>query len=414
MLEYLEFNGYISGISYSPQLKDESKFLVYNFDDFNSNECSAYGIIKIDDNNTIYFTKWVTPKRTRSYPFERLYNVFDTNSKIITIIPIIKDEGGDSANNDRINAITYSWMNLLNIYIVLAYYESAEKLPIEKRKRAANLKKGKRIEKTEYVTNQKFNNEFIKKKIKEITAFKTSALHWNTQHFREDFEIIWKKSVECYKQISIKQNVKMHSFINHLKRLNEFKVDSKFNIDKFKEVMNKRSKEAQHREALTIHDLENLREGVNGKFYIKNYLGGIYYLTCDEVFVENGEFIIQESKNTSKGKFPSISDIKDGLFKLILFSNLETLKYKDNDIKFKTRLKLTGDIEGELILPVDSTDISAFVDLNRLKKNISKTIFELNREALTNNIKIHIGGNLSETKEINPIRNTKLDEFVRE
>ena len=34
----------------------------------------------------------------------------------IAIIPIIKDEGGDSSNNDRINGITFSWMSLLNIY----------------------------------------------------------------------------------------------------------------------------------------------------------------------------------------------------------------------------------------------------------------------------------------------------------
>jgi len=412
-MEYLEFNGYISGISYSPQLKDKTKLTIYNFDNFDSNECASSGIIKIDENNRLYYTKWVTPKRTRSYPFERLYNVFDTNSKIITIIPIIKDEGGDSANNDRINAITYSWMNLLNIYIILAYYESAEKLPIEKRKVAANIKKGKKLKKTEYVTNQKFNNEYIKEKIREIATFKTSALHWNTKHFQEDFEIIWKKSVECYKKISIEENVKMHSFDNHLKRLNKFKVNNKFNIDKFKEVMNRRSKEAQHREALTTHDLENLGKGVNGKFYITNYLGGIYYLTCDEVLIENSEFIIQESKNTSRGKFPGISDIKDGLFKLILFSNLEYLKYKNNKVNFKTRLKLTGNINGELNLPADSNNISAFVNLNKLKNSISKIIFDLNKEALNNNINVHIIGNTGENKDVYLAKNTTLDKFLR-
>lgn len=400
MREYLEFNGYISGISYSPQLKDETKFKVYKFDDFNSNECSAFGIIKIDENNTIYFTKWVTPKRTRSYPFERLYNVFDTNSKIITIIPIIKDEGGDSGNNDRINAITYSWMNLLNIYIILAFYETAEKLDPKKRKTAANLRKEKKKQKTEYITNQKFNKEYIKEKIDQIANFKTSALHWNTKHFREDFEIIWKRSVECYKKISKNQNVRMHSFENHLKRLDEFKVNNKFDIEKFKEVMNKRSREAQHRETQTIHDLESLGEGVNGKFYIKNYLGGIYYLTCDEVFVESGEFVIQESKNTSRGKLPNLSDIKDGLFKLILFSNLEVLKYKDDEVKFKTRLKLTGNLKGELLLPTDSSNITAFVNLNRLKDNVHKRIFELNKEAFTNNIDIHICSNLERNEEL--------------
>ena len=69
--------------------------------------------------------------------------------------------------------------------------------------------------------------------------------------------------------------------------MGEFKVDGIFNLEKFKEVMNKRSKEAQNQEALTIHDLEVLNQGHNAKSYIENYLGSIYYLTCDEIFIEN-------------------------------------------------------------------------------------------------------------------------------
>jgi len=113
------------------------------------------------------FAKWVSPKRTRSYPFARLYNIYGFNSNKITIIPIIKDEGDGSGNNDRINTINFFWMNLLNIYIILSWYESAEKKPD-----SDNL-----------ITNQKFNNEFIKQKIIEITKSKMTELHWNTEHF---------------------------------------------------------------------------------------------------------------------------------------------------------------------------------------------------------------------------------------
>ena len=56
-------------------------------------------------------------------------------------------------------------MNLLNVYIVLAYYETAEK----------SLKKGQ--ETKNKLNNQKFNNEFVKAQIQEILKYRQSALH---------------------------------------------------------------------------------------------------------------------------------------------------------------------------------------------------------------------------------------------
>lgn len=44
----------------------------------------------------------------------------------MAIIPIIKDEGAGTQNNDRINFITFSWMNLLNIYIILVLNREAD------------------------------------------------------------------------------------------------------------------------------------------------------------------------------------------------------------------------------------------------------------------------------------------------
>ncbi|MGB5596193.1 MAG: hypothetical protein WBM62_19465 [Crocosphaera sp.] len=55
-------------------------------------------------------------------------------------------------------------MNLLNIYIVLAYYEEAEKS--EKKGQSSKQK----------ITNQKFNNSFVKSQIQEILNYRQSAL----------------------------------------------------------------------------------------------------------------------------------------------------------------------------------------------------------------------------------------------
>lgn len=393
-MNFLKFNGFIRNISYMPQFLDEKPLILYDFENFDSNDCAGYGLIRMNEHDILAYTKWVSPKRTRSYPFSRIYSVYQTNSKVITIIPIIKDEGLDSMNNDRINAITFSWMNLLNIYIILAYYETADKLPLSKRKKAANIKKNQLLkEKTEFITNQKFNNDYIKRKIKEISRNKMSALHWNTKHFQDDFEGIWNKALECYRQISIDQNVKLHSIAEHEARLEQFKQEGKFDINTFKEFMNKKSKGAQHREVMTLHELEITTDGNKAIFNISNFLGGIYYLTADEIIIEDSQVIIQESKNTSRALFPGDNDIKDGLFKLILFSNMEKLTLNNQEIPFKTRLKLTGNLKGELVLPASEKDILAFSSRNQFKDLITRKILRLNKEAEINKISIHIAGN---------------------
>ncbi|MHA1267035.1 MAG: hypothetical protein ACTSRS_17485 [Candidatus Helarchaeota archaeon] len=388
------FNGKIQNISYNPQLRDDKPLKIYEFKNFDINNCAAFGLIKINPSDCVAYTKWVSPKRTRSYPFARIYNIYGFNTKIISIIPIIKDEGKDSMNNDRINAITFSWMNLLNIYIILSYYESAEKLPPNKRKTAANRANNKsEIIKTEYITNQKFNNDYVKKKIQEISQYHMSALHWNTKHFQEDFEKIWNKSIECYQKISKDLNVELHSFKKHKEVLHRFQKNGKFDIETFKKIMDEKSKKAQYREALTNHKLEFLANSNKAILNLVNFLGGTYYLTCDEILIENGLVIIQESKNSPTKKLPQKNDIKDGLFKLILFSNIETLEYNEKEIKFKTRLKLTGNLNGDLILPASELKISTFVLENDLNNRQKDLLIKLNRESEANDISIHIQSN---------------------
>ncbi|MEO1184657.1 MAG: hypothetical protein AAFX46_08080, partial [Cyanobacteria bacterium J06636_27] len=89
-------------------------------------------------------------------------------------------------------------------------------------------------------------------------------------------------------------------------------------------------------------------------------------LTPDEIFHENNIYIIQESKNTSKESLPKLPDIQDGLFKLILFSNLDSLTLNGQDVDFITKLKLTGiNINGTIIFPdASSYELGIFLQAN--------------------------------------------------
>ena len=138
--------------------------------------------------------------------------------------------------------------------------------------------------------------------------------------------------------------------------------------------------------SVTTHILESLEENTKGVFGISNYLGGQYYLTADEVYWENAQLVIQESKNSSKGKLPSEDDIKDGFFKLILFANMKEVTIDERtNIQFTTRLKLKGNLIGSLFLPCATENVFNFCSENRLTQTHQKRLISLNQEASENN-----------------------------
>jgi len=74
-------------------------------------------ILKIN-NDLMAVSLWVSPKRTRSYPYARIYDTLRFVGKKITIIPVIKDEGLEG-DRDFIQWDTISLMSLLGIYIII-------------------------------------------------------------------------------------------------------------------------------------------------------------------------------------------------------------------------------------------------------------------------------------------------------
>ena len=65
---------------------------------------------------------WVSPKRTRSYPYARVYDTLGFSGKKATIIPIIKDEGKDG-DRDFLQWDTISLMSLLGVYVIVGLRE---------------------------------------------------------------------------------------------------------------------------------------------------------------------------------------------------------------------------------------------------------------------------------------------------
>jgi hypothetical protein len=372
--DVLTFDGFVSNVQYTACLA--GKLPEYDFGDFDINKAKPCGKIIVPDGSVAY-SKWVSPKRTRSYPFARLYDILNA-PKRITVIPVLKDEGVDG-DLDRIQFSTISWMNLFDIYIVLAYYES-----VIRNSRSGQSGRNK-------ISKQSFSPDFVERQILDILKYKNSALHWNFNLLETSFVDIYRKALDSYQAISERTGVKMHD----RKAQEEYLEKVRANFEDFKNFSLSGSKNASTREVTVVHRYEYLSDGSKARFNVRNYLGGVYYLTADEVIKEGDRYVIQESKNSTKGPFPSLDDIKDGLFKLALFSNIDVLLLGDQEINFTARLKLTGrDVYGTLSMPCSSCELDQFIAENRLNERKAKVIRGLYYECLHNKrIQIHIAPN---------------------
>ena len=344
----------ITGIKYTPFLcRDLNE---YGFDELdNSLSKDATFILKVDDKNKVAISWWVSAKRTRSYPYARVYDSLSFSGKKITIIPILKDEGKEG-DRDFLQWDTVSLMSLLGIYVIISYYKDAIQSSRYKHK----------------ITKQKFDIEQVKSEIKKIISFQSDALHWNLKQI-ENVGEIGEKALKSYEEISSRLGVEMHSKESAKKRIQKL-LEGK---EEFMNLSRKLAKKAQEREQVTTQPKE-LVDGTKATLTIKNYLGGYYYFTADEVEIKGEDVHLIEAKHTGREIFPSPGDIKDGLLRMILFTNLEEVKVDDKEYNPVPVLKLTSDER---------------FDIDKLSSSKREILETLMKEAKTNGFKVLLNNN---------------------
>ena len=354
----MEITGEITGIEYKPLLT--SKLNEIEKQNFDINTAPPSFILK-NGQKTFSVSRWVSPKRTRSYPYERVYNTL-SQPKRITVIPVIKDEGA-KGDRDFIQFDTFSLMSLLEVFVVPAYYNQAEK----------SVKEGK-------ITNQKFDNEYVLSKIDEIENYHSSALHWNLKQLTEISELL-DTALISYKTISEKTGIAMHSEQGVI----NFSAKIKNNLDEFMSFSRIKARNAQNREFLTLQPKESLSTDTKGRVTITDNIGGKYFFTCDETRIEDDTIFLIEAKHSSRAKLPSQSDIKDGLLKMILYSNLKNVRVGEIEKKYKPVLRLTSNkLKGEISSESANEDFEKFCRENLLTKKQKEFIGEVFNEARQN------------------------------
>ena len=341
----------ITGIEYTP-------FLCRKLQSFKLEELQkaiskqATFILKANEEKEIALSWWVSAKRTRSYPYARVYDSLALTGKKVTIIPIFKDEGIEG-DRDFLQWDTISLMSLLDVYVIVAYYNDAIK--------------SSRYEKK--ITKQRFDTKHLNEQINKLLSYQSSALHWNVAQIDNIWEI-GKKALDSYEKISKKLGVDMHSKKLAEKRIEELKKGK----DVFMALSRNLAELAQRRESITIQPKEHL-DGIKGTITITNYLGGNYYFTSDEVELHNNDIWLIDAKHTKTDNLPSLGDIKDGLLKMMLFTNLKEVKINGKSLNPVPILKLTtGDN----------------FSIEKLNENQKKLLEVLKKEAKTNGFRILI------------------------
>ena len=362
----MEIIAKITGIEYKINLKKELEKI--DFAEFDINKSPSNFLIS-DKKNLFAISKWVSPKRTRSYPYERIYNTLSIAKKI-TVIPIVKDEGFEG-DRDFIQWDTISLMSLLDVYVILGYYNSAEKHKTRKNK----------------ITNQKFDNEFITNKIKEIESYHSSALHWNLKEIKDNLPTIIDNVKKSYIAIETKLETKLHG----LQGLDNFKTKIESEVNAFMEFSRKKAKDAQSREIVTNQPKESLQTLTKAKITITNYLGGKYFLTVDEVEIDKNTISLIESKHSKSTLLPGISDIKDGLIKMILFTNLKEISVSSKELNCKPILQLTSaKLKSSITSQSSKSEIEDFIKINKLNLKHQQLLDDLLTESKNNSFTIII------------------------
>lgn len=304
----------------------------------------------MDDKKKVAVSWWVSPKRTRSYPYARVYDTLVFSGKKITIIPAIKDEGAEG-DRDFLQWDTISLMSLLGVYVVIAYYVNVDRNPRYENK----------------ITNQRFDMQYIRNEINDLLSYQSDALHWNLSRVSEISQIA-ETALRSYDRISDKLGVRMHSRESALRRIMELRKG----LEDFMNSSRQRAEKAQERESVTSQPKERL-EGTKAKITITNYLGGKYFFTCDEAEVHGNEVYLIEAKHTKTDDLPKIGDIKEGLLRMVLFTNLRNVI-----------------VDGQQRKPIPILKLTAAKKQPSLDDRQRNTLEKLAKEARTNGFRIKI------------------------
>ena len=316
-----DFHGYLNAESSYEyvthnEIKDE-----FTIDDIknNADKIKPNFIVKAGDKKAAVST-WVSAKRTRSYPFVRIYKTLShKNMKKITIFPVVKDEGRHGCR-DYIQWDTFSMCSYLNVYTIPAYYVKA----------VTNIRNPRKPK----ITAQKYDSGFISKQIKSILKTGDDAKAWNKKMIELIKDLV-PHIIENYERIAENTHVIMHD----MGKLREG-LERRSNPEEFRKLSRGYAIGAQKRESSTDQPKEKVFGFPKCSVTLKDHYGGSYYWTSDGIHIKDKKLFLIEFKHSKSG-IPTFEDVGDALFKYHFFKEIVKIQDK-NSKKFETKLVIVA------------------------------------------------------------------------
>jgi Mg-chelatase subunit ChlD len=85
-----EISAEVERINYKQFVNDTLR--EWKIENFDINKAPG-AFLLANDKEKIAVSRWISPKRTRSYPYERVYDTLAFDGKRVAVIPVVKDEG---------------------------------------------------------------------------------------------------------------------------------------------------------------------------------------------------------------------------------------------------------------------------------------------------------------------------------
>lgn len=318
---------------------------------------------------------WVTPKRTRSYPYGRIYDTIPA-ARRVTIIPVCKDEGFDG-DRDFIQWDSVSLMSLLGVYVVLAYYTDAKKSP-----RYADK-----------ITAQRFDTSYVLARLDELDTYHSDALHWNLSELYDRLPGIADLAASSYDNMAARLGVRMHDSASLRARVDQLRRD----VTEFRDASRHGSMRAQERETQTVQPKE-VTTGEKAKLTLHNYIGGEYRQTVDECRIAADRLFLIEKKHSRTARLPHMGDLKDGLVKMMLWTNLADVRLSGTRYVPSPVIGLTSSkVAGSFSSRGDDAALRAFTSANGFSSTEAQTLRDIVDEGTRNRFSVVIAGAHDET-----------------
>jgi len=172
--------------------------------------------------------------------------------------------------------------------------------------------------------------------LKEVFEFKGTPRELNEREAKQ-LKAVFQKAKAAYAEISKQSKTYLHdsTALDELIKYAE-------TPEKFIEFSRTKAINAQSREFQTEQPKEALSTDTKAKVTINNALFGKYFFTCDETKIEAKTVYLIEAKHSERARFPSKNDIKDGLVKMMLYTNLLNVKMGKIPFDYGVMIRLTS------------------------------------------------------------------------